>query len=251
MDLSLCSASAFCMVAKAHQLSDLETPAKIGPHQFRKCKYVELSCTVKTTFTDLGYLECGGHSDISYENTDTNQYEHFEGLFNILGPTEAEIHTKKHEESCQERKRSYVSWDDYFMAVSFLTAMRSKDPATQVGACIVNQEKKIVGIGYNGMPSGCNDNELPWVKESKDPLQTKYMYVCHAELNAIMNKNSADLKGCKIYVALFPCNECAKLVIQSGIREVVYFSDKHSRKPETIASKLLMDLAGVKYRKNI
>lgn len=154
-------------------------------------------------------------------------------------------------EGCQERKsRSHVSWDDYFMAVAFLTAMRSKDPATQVGACIVNQDKKIVGIGYNGMPSGCKDDELPWAKESSDPLYTKYMYVCHAELNAIMNKNSSDLKGCKIYVALFPCNECAKLVIQAGIREVIYFSDKHSHKPETIASKLLMDLSGVKYRKH-
>ncbi|XP_045138164.1 deoxycytidylate deaminase-like isoform X1 [Portunus trituberculatus] len=151
--------------------------------------------------------------------------------------------------SVRETKRTeFLPWDDYFMAVAFLSAMRSKDPSSQVGACIVNADKKIVGIGYNGMPIGCSDDELPWNKESSDPLQTKYMYVCHAEMNAIMNKNCSDVAGCRVYVALFPCNECAKLVIQAGIREVVFFSDKHQQKPETVASKKMLDMAGVVYR---
>ncbi|KAG7392201.1 hypothetical protein PHYBOEH_006455 [Phytophthora boehmeriae] len=114
------------------------------------------------------------------------------------------------------KRTDYLSWDDYFMSVAFLSAMRSKDPSTQVGACIVNPEKKIVGIGYNGFPNGCDDDDLPWARESatNSPLDTKYPYVCHAEMNAILNKNSTDVKGCTIYVALFPCNECAKLIIQ-------------------------------------
>uniref|UniRef100_A0A3B3TSI0 dCMP deaminase n=1 Tax=Poecilia latipinna TaxID=48699 RepID=A0A3B3TSI0_9TELE len=115
------------------------------------------------------------------------------------------------------RKRDdYLEWPEYFMAVAFLSAQRSKDPSSQVGACIVNQENKIVGIGYNGMPNGCDDDLLPWSRSADDRLNTKYPYVCHAELNAIMNKNSADVKGCTMYVALFPCNECAKLIIQAG-----------------------------------
>ncbi|KAF5901871.1 deoxycytidylate deaminase, partial [Clarias magur] len=118
---------------------------------------------------------------------------------------------------------------------------------TQVGACIVNQENKIVGIGYNGMPNGCDDDLLPWARSAEDKLDTKYPYVCHAEMNAIMNKNSADVKGCTMYVALFPCNECAKLVIQSGIKEVVYLSDKYHSTPEMEASRRLLDLARVPY----
>jgi len=137
------------------------------------------------------------------------------------------------------------------MAVSFLSAQRSKDPATQVGACIVSPCKRIVGIGYNGMPRGCNDSQLPWGKSSADELENKYMYVCHAEMNAIMNKNSASVEGCSIYVALFPCNECSKLIIQSGIKEIIYFSDKHKSKKSTIASKILLDIAGVKYKQFI
>merc|ERR1712025_22793 len=146
------------------------------------------------------------------------------------------------------RKRDdYLEWSEYFMAVSFLSAMRSKDPATQVGACIVNTDKKIVGIGYNGMPRGCPDEKLPWGKNGQSELDNKYMYVCHAEMNAILNKNSESVSGCTIYVALFPCNECAKIIIQSGIRNVIYFSDKHKDKTSTIASKRLLDMAGVPY----
>lgn len=146
------------------------------------------------------------------------------------------------------KRTDYIQWDEYFMAVAFLTAMRSKDPCSQVGACIVNKEKRIVGVGYNGMPTGITDEDLPWRKEADDPLETKYMYVCHAEMNAIMNKNSTNLAGCTMYVALFPCNECAKLIIQAGIKEVIFLSDKHMHKPETVASKLMMDMAGVLYR---
>ncbi|XP_048088966.1 deoxycytidylate deaminase-like isoform X18 [Alosa alosa] len=106
---------------------------------------------------------------------------------------------------------------EYFMAVAFLAAKQSPDTNSKVGACIVNTEKKIVGIGYNRMPIGCPAGSLPWARDNVDPLNNKYMYVCHAELNAIMNKNSADVKGCTIYVSLFPCNECTKIIIQSGI----------------------------------
>ncbi|XP_046646704.1 deoxycytidylate deaminase-like [Daphnia pulicaria] len=146
-----------------------------------------------------------------------------------------------------EKKRDdYLEWPEYFMAVAFLAAMRSKDPCTQVGACITDSNNRIVGVGYNGMPIGCSDEILPWGKNSSQPLETKYMYVCHAEMNAIMNKNTADLRGCTLYVALFPCNECAKLIIQAGIKQVVYMSDKHKNKPSTEASKMMFSMAGVK-----
>ncbi|ETK77134.1 hypothetical protein F441_16904 [Phytophthora nicotianae CJ01A1] len=148
-----------------------------------------------------------------------------------------------------QKRSDYLSWDDYFMSVAFLSAMRSKDPSTQVGACIVNPERKIVGIGYNGFPNGCGDDDLPWARESatSSPLDTKYPYVCHAEMNAILNKNSTDVKGCTIYVALFPCNECAKLIIQSGIARVVYCSDKYNSDWKFVASRRLLDMAGVQY----
>lgn len=135
------------------------------------------------------------------------------------------------------------------MATAFLAAKRSKDPSTQVGACIVNPENnKIVGVGYNGFPIGCDDNEFPWARHTADPLDSKYLYVCHAEMNAVLNKNCSDVKGCAIYVGLFPCNECAKIIIQSGIKEVVYISDKHSHKAHTVAAKKLFDAVGIKYR---
>ncbi|KAL7405139.1 hypothetical protein ABVT39_024272 [Epinephelus coioides] len=137
---------------------------------------------------------------------------------------------------------------DYFMAVAVLSAQRSRDPSTQVGACIVNQENKVVGVGNNGMPNGCDDAQLPWARSDADPLKNKYLYVCHAELNAIMNKNSADLRDCTIYVTLFPCNECAKLIIQAGIMNVVYLSDKYRDSKETVASKKLLKAAGIQCR---
>ncbi|CAK9049856.1 unnamed protein product [Durusdinium trenchii] len=126
-------------------------------------------------------------------------------------------------------RKGALSWDDYFMGLAFLTAMRSKDPSTQVGACIVNGRNRIVGVGYNGMPSNCSNDELPWGKKSHEGLlSTKYPYVVHAELNAVLNKNAESAAGCRIYTTLFPCNECAKVIIQAGIQQVIYASDKHS-----------------------
>jgi dCMP deaminase len=149
-----------------------------------------------------------------------------------------------------EKRKNYISWDEYFMGVALLSAQRSKDPSTQVGACIVNDKNKIVGAGYNGLPLGCDDNEFPWEKQG-DFLQTKYPYICHAELNAILNNIGMDLKGCKIYTALFPCNECAKAIIQSGISEVIYLSDKYAGTDTAKASRLMLDKAGVTCRKVI
>ncbi|XP_068448008.1 deoxycytidylate deaminase isoform X3 [Clinocottus analis] len=146
------------------------------------------------------------------------------------------------------KREDYLEWPEYFMAVAFLSAQRSKDPSSQVGACIVNQDNKIVGIGYNGMPNGCDDDQLPWSRSADNRLDTKYPYVCHAEMNAIMNKNSADVKGCTMYVALFPCNECAKLIIQAGIKDVIFHSDKYHDSPEMEASRRLLTMAGIGYR---
>ncbi|XP_045778596.1 deoxycytidylate deaminase [Maniola jurtina] len=151
----------------------------------------------------------------------------------------------------QKKREDYLEWRDYFMAVAVLAAKRSKDPNCQVGACIVNKEKKIIGVGYNGMPAGCSDDEFPWGKEGSSPLDEKSLYVCHAEMNAIINKNLADVKDCTIYVTLFPCNECAKFIIQSGITEVVYLYDKFSAKPKYLASKRMFIAAGIKCRQFI
>ncbi len=133
------------------------------------------------------------------------------------------------------------------MSIAILSAMRSKDPSTQVGACIVNSEKRILSMGYNGMPKHCSDDEFPWDRDGS-PLSSKYLFVCHAELNAILNCNSGSVKGCTVYSTLFPCNECAKAIIQSGITEVVYMSDKYSESDSVLASKRMFDTAGVKYR---
>lgn len=146
------------------------------------------------------------------------------------------------------KRQDYISWDEYFMGIAQLSAMRSKDPNTQVGACIVSGEHKIVGVGYNGLPIGVDDDLVPWEREG-EWLETKYPYVCHAELNAILNAIRSDLKDCRIYVGLFPCNECAKAIIQSGIREVVYLSDKYADAENTKASKWMFDQTGVTYRK--
>lgn len=145
------------------------------------------------------------------------------------------------------KRENYIEWDEYFMGVALLSAMRSKDPNTQVGACIVNTDKKIIGVGYNGLPLGCSDDEYPWDR-SGNFLETKYPFVCHAELNAILN-STKSLKNCIIYVALFPCHECSKAIIQSGIKELVYLSDKYSGTESNIASKKMLDSAGIKYRK--
>lgn len=146
-----------------------------------------------------------------------------------------------------QKRQGYLCWDEYFMAVALLSAQRSKDPSTQVGACVANADNKIVGVGYNGFPWGCSDDELPWAREG-DFLDTKYPYVCHAELNAVLNSISYNLKGCRIYVGLFPCNECTKVIIQSGIKEIIYMSDKYGESDSVIASKRMLDQSKTKYR---
>jgi len=145
------------------------------------------------------------------------------------------------------KRRDYISWDEYFMGIALLSAKRSKDPSTQVGACIVNPANKIVGIGYNGFPIGCSDDDLPWERDNKNMNETKYPYVVHAEANAILN-STKDLHGSRIYVALFPCNECTKLIIQSGIKEIIYLSDKYKDTDPVKASKKMLQMAGVTTR---
>ena len=149
-----------------------------------------------------------------------------------------------------KKREDYLTWDEYFMAIAKLSAMRSKDPSTQVGACIVGEDNRILSIGYNGAPNGFNDDVFPWAREGNQ-LDTKYPYVCHGELNAILNYrgNRKDLENAKLYVDLFPCNECAKLIIQSGIKEVIYLSDKYKDSENNIASRRLLDECGVSYKK--
>ena len=147
-----------------------------------------------------------------------------------------------------KKRQDYISWDEYFMGVALLSSRRSKDPNTQVGACIVSDKNKIVGAGYNGLPMGCDDDEFPWEKQGGF-LQTKYPYICHAELNAILNNIGMDLSGCKIYTVLFPCNECSKAIIQSGITEVIYLSDKYAGTDTAKASRLMLNKAGISCRK--
>lgn len=144
------------------------------------------------------------------------------------------------------KRKDVLSWDEYFMSVAYLSGMRSKDPNTQVGACIVSDDNKILSMGYNGLPNGCSDEDFPWEREG-DELNTKYLYVTHSELNAILNYRGGSLEGTKLYVSLFPCNECAKAIIQAGIRTVVYDSDKYEGTPSNIASKRMFDAAGVVY----
>lgn len=145
------------------------------------------------------------------------------------------------------KREDYISWDEYFMGIALLSARRSKDPSTQVGACIVSTENKILSVGYNGMPRCCDDDEYPWDRDG-NALETKYMFVCHAELNAILNYSASNgsLKGSKVYTTLFPCNECAKALVQSGVGEIIYYSDKYSNTDSTLASKRMFRSAGIK-----
>lgn len=143
------------------------------------------------------------------------------------------------------KREDYISWDEYFMGIAKLSAHRSKDPNTQVGACIVSQDNKILSVGYNGMPIGCSDDEFPWNREG-EPYDNKYFYTTHSELNAILNYRGGSLEGTKIYVTLFPCNECAKAIIQSGIKEIIYQSDKYADTDSVKASKRMLNAAGVK-----
>ena len=140
-----------------------------------------------------------------------------------------------------------ISWDEYFMGMAKLSSLRSKDPNTKVGACIVDAEHKVVSNGYNGMPTGIDESKISWNRG--EGLDSKYLYVCHAEFNAILNtRNGSALSGCKIYVTLFPCNECAKAIVQVGIKEVIYLDDKYHDSTETTASRKILDMAGVSYK---
>ena len=145
-----------------------------------------------------------------------------------------------------EKRQDYLSWDEYFMSVAYLASMRSKDPNTQVGACIVDANNKILSMGYNGFPAGCSDDEFPWNRDG-EPFDSKYFYVTHSELNAILNYRGGSLEGAKLYVTLFPCNECAKAYIQARIKTIVFDSDKYANTPSTLASKRMLDAAGVRY----
>ncbi|EDW70405.1 probable deoxycytidylate deaminase [Drosophila virilis] len=172
---------------------------------------------------------------------------------------------KEHKEKCEDaadltaslaklhiqKRQDYLHWDDYFMATALLSSRRSKDPSTQVGACIVDKHKRIVAIGYNGFPRDCSDDVFSWSKDNSDPLENKNMYVVHAEANAILNSNSRSLDGTRLYTTLFPCNECTKLIIQSGIREIYYISDKYAEKPIYRASKRMLDAVGIVYQRHV
>ncbi len=147
------------------------------------------------------------------------------------------------------KREDYISWDEYFMGVAKLAAMRSKDPSTQVGACIVSQDNKILSMGYNGLPIGCSDDEFSWDRENDDPLETKYLYVAHSELNAILNYRGGSLEGAKLYVTLFPCNECTKAIIQAGIRTVIYEDDKYQGQTAFLAARRMFAAAGVQVQR--
>lgn len=147
-----------------------------------------------------------------------------------------------------DKREDYISWDEYFMGVAKLSSMRSKDPNTQVGACIVSADHKILSMGYNGFPKGCSDDDFPWAREG-DPLDNKYFYTTHSELNAILNYRGGSLEDSILYVSLFPCNECAKAIIQSGIKTVIYDEDKYKNTPGVVASKRMLRAAGVEIRK--
>ena len=197
-------------------------------------KYAPKRQTIELTFRE------GELSSPIQPTTPTTDYPHRELLLK-----EANYDVLK---GSLAKNQNYLSWDDYFLAASCLTSKRSKDPNTQVGACIVDENKRIVGLGYNGFPVHCSDDVLPWSREADHPLHKKYMYVCHAEANAIMNKGSANVKGATMYVDLFPCNTCAKMIIQSGIKEVVYMHDFYHEKDTSRASRVMLKMAGITLR---
>ncbi len=155
-------------------------------------------------------------------------------------------HQKKLMRGQLMKRTDYISWDEYFMGIALFSAQRSKDNSTQVGACIVNSDKKIVSVGYNGMPTGCIDDEMPWERTGDTSLDTKYPFVCHAELNAILNSSMQGVNGATLYVTLFPCNECAKAIIQCGIKRVVYLENKYADTESVRASSFMLEKCGVK-----
>lgn len=147
------------------------------------------------------------------------------------------------------KRKDYLKWDEYFMGLAILASMRSKDPNTQVGCCIVDDDNRVLSLGYNGFPIGCSDDEFPWDREGKSAFHTKYNYVVHAELNAILSYKGNSLKGTRVYVNQFPCNECAKAIIQAGIKSIIYYDDKYKDTDGVKSSKRMFDSAHVKYKK--
>ncbi len=206
--------------------------------------YDEFMANEKREMTNIdpnkgNIFACMQNANYSFENSGTLQ-ELEQQISSTMNTIEKKLATSK-------KRNDYISWDDYFMGVAILSSQRSKDPSTQVGACIVNEDKRIVGIGYNGWPIGIHEDDLPWAREG-NYLDTKYPYVVHAEKNAIANATT-NLKGATIYVTLSPCNDCAQMIIQKGIKEVVYFSDKYNTLDPFVAAKKILDLSGVKLRK--
>jgi len=202
-------------------------------------------------YNDLFELYC---SNLNVNELDylTRWVKTYKLPMNMIGENvlyKSDVENNRLNQIYEKKREEYLSWDEYFMALAKLTAKRSKDPSTQVGACIVSSDNRILSIGYNGAPNGFDDEKFPWDR-SGNPLDTKYMYVCHGEMNAILNYRGSrkELEGAKIYVDLFPCNECAKLIIQSGINEVIYLSDKYKETDGVIASKRMFDTCGVSYR---
>ena len=148
-----------------------------------------------------------------------------------------------------KERKDYLTWDEYFMGLAQLCALRSKDPNTRVGACLVDSNNKVVSLGYNGMPIGCQDKDMPWGRDKSEYLNSKYPFVCHAELNVILNCGGRGLFNTRLYTTLFPCNECAKAIIQIGIKKVIYKEDKYSTEDNVIAAKHMFNISGVKYEK--
>lgn len=146
------------------------------------------------------------------------------------------------------KRKNYISWDQYFMGVAMLSAERSKDPNTQVGACIVDCNHHIISLGYNGAPTGYSDDLIPWDKREGDQFKTKYVYSCHSEMNAILNA-PIGVRGMTLYVTLFPCHDCAKAIVQSGIKEIIYLDDKYEGTDSNLMSKKILDTCGILYRK--
>lgn len=146
----------------------------------------------------------------------------------------------------EDIKHNHIGWDEYFMSIAILSSLRSKDTNTKVGACIVGYDHKVASLGYNGMPIGVDDEKIPWARKADSELDTKYPYVCHAELNAVLN-STKSIRGCTLYVTLFPCNECAKAVIQAGIKKVIYLDDKYHDADYSKASRKLFEMAGVDF----
>lgn len=189
---------------------------------------------------------------LKYELTedDIKQKNYYLGNLSNAEKKEYELEINRHR-IYDNKDENYIDWDSYFMGIADLSSFRSKDPNSKVGACIVSEDNRILSIGYNGCPNGFDDKYMPWNREAECEVNRKYFYVVHAEANAILNYkgNKEDLKNATVYVNLFPCNECAKMIVQLGIKNIVYSSDKYNGTDGNQVAKILFDRCGVKYRK--